>query len=285
MLPDGFDYLSKSVLGRAQQRGKIKVVIHNLRDYTIDNYKTVDDRPYGGGVGLVMKVDVAFRALASVILRERATEESNIRSFASAQDDISISYPPATPSRSDGGRGKLKPKTRILLVTPQGKPFTQKDAERFAKKYDRIIILAGRFEGYDERIRKLVDEEISIGDYILTGGELPAMAIVDAVSRLIPGVLGKDESSHHESFTEGLLEYPQYTRPEKFCHEVRPKRGRTSRAQRGSTSKGRTISKCLSVPPILKSGHHAQIANWRKQQAEKRTRNRRPDLWAKYKIK
>jgi len=236
-LPDGFDYLSKSVLGRAQKNKKIKVVIHNIRDYTTDNYHTFDDRPYGGGVGLVMKVDVAFRALSSVL---------SIKSPTSPKSLKPISY-------------KLKPKTFTLLMTPQGKVFTQNDAKRFAKKYDRIVILAGRFEGYDERIRKLVDEEISMGDFILTGGELPAMAIVDAVSRLIPGVLGKDESSHHESFTEGLLEYPQYTRPDEF----------------------KLNKKILKVPPILKSGHHAQIANWRQEQALKRTKSRRPDLWKK----
>lgn len=226
MLPEGFDYLSKSVLGRAQKKKKIKIKIWNLRDFTTDKHKTVDDRPYGGGVGLVMKVDVAYRALSSVLHSK-----------------------PSIP----------KSRTRILLMTPQGKVFTQADAKRIAKRYERLVILAGRFEGYDERIRKLVDEEISIGDYILTGGELPAMVIVDAISRLIPGVLGKEESALHESFSASLLEYPQYTRPPVFKFD----------------------KKILAVPAILRSGNHKAIENWRREQAEKRTRKRRPDLWAK----
>jgi tRNA (guanine37-N1)-methyltransferase len=237
MLPDGFDYLSKSVLGRAQKKGKIKVVIHNLRKWATDKYRTVDDRPYGGGVGLVMRVDVAYRALSAVLKKS-----------------------PKTPN---------PPKTLTILMTPQGKLFTQADAERLAKRYERIVILAGRFEGYDERIRRLVDKEISIGDYILTGGELPAMVLVDAISRLIPGVLGKDESSRHESFTEGLLEYPQYTRPDEFCiKEVKPRILKEVSPRKV----------CWRVPQILKSGHHAQIAKWRKQKAEERTKKRRPDL-------
>jgi len=244
MLPDGFDYLNKSILGRAQKKKKIQVKIWNLRAWARDKYKTVDDRPYGGGVGLVMKVDVAARALKSVLKRNRS-------------------------SISDRSPVSIQKKTLTILVTPQGKVFNQKMAKNFAKKYDRIVILAGRFEGYDERIRKLVDEEISIGDYILTGGELPAMVVVDAVSRMLPGVLGKDESSHHESFEKGLLEYPQYTRPD--CFEVEPRAVKEVRPR------------LLCVPAILKSGHHAQIAKWRKAEAEKRTRSRRPDLWAKYK--
>lgn len=216
IFPKIFDsYFSHSLMARAQKKRLIKIATHDLRKYTTDKHKTVDDRPYGGGVGMVMKVDVIYKTLKKL----RAT-----------------SY---------------KLPARVILLTPQGKVFNQKIAGRLAK-YDRLILISGRYEGYDERIRKLVDEEISIGDYILTGGEIPAMAVVDTVARLVPGVVGKEASLEEESFSERLLEYPQYTRPPNF---------------RG-----------MKVPKVLLSGDHKKIQEWRQDQAVKKTKRRRPDL-------
>ncbi len=209
-------YFDHSLMARAQLRGLIKIVAHDLRKWAKDRHKTVDDRPYGGGVGMVMKADVVFKAL-------QALKKLKVKSE----------------------------KRKVLLVTPQGKTFNQKHARRLAK-YNRLILISGRYEGYDERIRKMADEEISIGDYVLTGGELPVMVVIDAVARLIPGVVGKEQSLVEESFAEGLLEYPQYTRPANF---------------RG-----------LKVPKVLLSGDHGKIKKWRQEQALKRTQRRRPDL-------
>jgi len=228
-------------MARAKKKRIIKIVSHDLRQYAADRHKTVDDRPYGGGVGMVMKVDVVFKAL-------RALKISNFKFQISKQ----------------APKHKIKKKienSRIILLTPQGKVFSQKHAKRLAK-YDRLILISGRYEGFDERIRALADEEISIGDYILTGGELPAMVVIDAVARLIPGVVGKEQSLQEESFSEGLLEYPQYTRPADF---------RWMPAKGGSASGGK-------VPKILLSGNHAKIKTWREEQAIKRTRKRRSDL-------
>lgn len=225
-------------MARAQAKQLIKFRAHDLRCFTADKHKTVDDRPYGGGVGMVMKVDVIAKALQAL---QKLT--------------------PTSPPPSRGRKNKKKfpslegrGKGRVILLTPQGKVFNQKHAKRLAK-YDRLILISGRYEGYDERIRKLVDEEISIGDYILTGGELPAMVVVDAVARLVPGVVGKTESLVNESFSESLLEYPQYTKPAVFGK--------------------------MKVPKVLLSGNHAKINEWRKKEALKRTKKRRPDLLKK----
>lgn len=207
-------------MARAQKKGLIQIVTYDLRKWAKDKHKTVDDRPYGGGVGMVMKAEVVFKAL-------RALKKLKVKSV------------------------KLKAEERIILMTPQGKVLDQKIAKRLAK-YQRLILISGRYEGYDERIRKMVDEEISIGDYVLTGGELPIMVVVDAVARLIPGVVGKQQSLEEESFSKGLLEYPQYTRPAEF---------------RG-----------MKVPKVLLSGNHRKIAQWRSKEALKRTKRRRPDL-------
>jgi tRNA (guanine37-N1)-methyltransferase len=197
----------------------------NLRNYAFDRRGTVDDRPYGGGVGMVLRPDVMIKAIQKL--------------------------------RPKGQRGKTK-KTRVILLTPQGKVFDQASAKRLAK-YDELILVSGRYEGFDERIRGFVDEELSIGDYVLMGGELPALVISEAVLRLIPGVLGKLESTAAESFSEGLLEYPHYTKPEVL-----------------------TIGKkTLRVPKVLLAGHHANLAAWRKTEAVKRTKKRRPDLFNK----
>lgn len=208
-------YFSHSLMARAQKLGLIKIVVHDIRKYAKDKHKTVDDRPYGGGVGMVMKVDVVAKALKKLKAK---------------------SY---------------KLQARVILMTPQGKVFNQRHAKRLAK-YKRLILISGRYEGYDERIRTMAHEEISIGDYVLTGGELPAMVVIDAVARLQPGVVGKEQSLEEESFSAGLLEYPQYTRPAQF--------------------------EKMTVPPVLLSGNHAKIKKWRQEQALRKTKKRRPDL-------
>jgi len=206
----------ESILGRAKQRGLIDVEAVNLRDFTEDKHHTTDDEPYGGGPGMVMKCEPLFKAVETLTARRAAG------------------------------------KPRILLMTPQGRRFDQKMAEELAHE-SHIIMICGRYEGVDERIRQyLVTDEVSIGDYVLTGGELAALVILDSITRLLPGVLGDDTSSESESFSSGLLEYPQYTRPADF---------------RGNR-----------VPDVLLSGNHAQIENWRRKTALARTLERRPDL-------
>ncbi|MEK9156095.1 MAG: tRNA (guanosine(37)-N1)-methyltransferase TrmD [Patescibacteria group bacterium] len=216
---------NESILRRAQERGLVRIKIYNLRDFAADKHKTVDDAPYGGGPGMVLKVDVVDRALVKIKCQK-------------------------------GRLGGVE--FRSILLTPQGRRFDQKKAEELSRLSD-IILICGHYEGFDERIREhLVDEEISLGDFILSGGEVAAMAVVDAAARLVPGVLGKDESSAEESFSlrdeagHPLLEYPTYTRPEEY---------------RG-----------WGVPEVLKSGNHAEIKKWRLAQALKRTQTKRPDL-------
>lgn len=217
--------LSESILKRAQSRGIISVHLYDLRDFAEDKHKTVDDTPYGGGPGMVLKVDVIDKAI-------KAVKESVAK---------------------DTGRH-----IRTILLTPQGEPFIQRKARQLTE-YTDLIMICGHYEGFDERVRQhLVDEEISLGDFVLSGGEIAAMAIVDAVSRLIPGVLGKDESSAEESFSltdeknKPLLEYPVYTRPLEY--------------------------KGWSVPDVLKSGNHEEITRWRMAEAKKRTVDKRPDI-------
>ncbi len=208
---------SYSIVKRARDKGVLQFAAHNLRDWTHDRHRSTDDAPFGPGAGMVMKPEPIFEAVES--LREEF-----------------------------GVPGK----TKVLLMTPQGKPFSQKMARELAQE-EHLIILCGHYEGVDERVREhLIEMEISIGDYVLTGGELPALVVLDAVTRLQPGVLGDDESSVEESFTEDLLEYPHYTRPAEF---------------RG-----------WKVPDVLLSGHHAEIAKWRRIKALERTLDRRPDL-------
>lgn len=204
----------ESLLKRAQDKGLVKIKIHNLRHWAKDKHKTVDDKPFGGGPGMVIKVEVIDRTL----------------------NDLK------------------KKNSKTILLTPQGKAFNQKVAHRLSK-LEHIILICGHYEGVDERIRQnLVDEEISIGDYVLTGGEIPAMVVVDTVVRLIPGVVGKEESLKEESFSPPAngLEYPQYTRPAEY--------------------------KGWKVPEILLSGNHKKISQWRKEQAIKKTKKQRPDL-------
>jgi len=209
--------LRESILGRAVEKGLLLIQTINIRDFALDKHQVVDDAPYGGGQGMVMKVEPIARAIESV----------------KAQN----------------------PSARIIYLTPQGKPFDQDLARRLSGQ-SHLILLCGRYEGVDERVRELfIDEEISIGDYVLTGGELAAMVLIDAVSRFIPGVLGSDRSAEEDSFFNSLLEYPQYTRPVEF--------------------------KGCRVPEVLLSGNHSAISLWRKREAIRRTSLRRPDLLAK----
>ena len=221
LLPDVFPpYLESSILQRARQRGLIEVRIHNIRDYTHDRHHTTDDTPYGGGGGMVMKPEPVFEAVESV-----------------------LGFTPNPPQPVP---------VPIILLTPQGRVFTQRVAEELSR-HERIALLCGRYEGVDERIREhLVTDEISVGDYVLTGGELPALLLIDAVSRLIPGVLGDPTGAEDDSHSMGLLEYPHYTRPPEF---------------RG-----------WKAPEILLSGDHAKIEKWRREQALQRTLSKRPDM-------
>ncbi len=221
--------LDASILGRARRSGLIEVVVHDIRDFTEDRHRTADDYPYGGGAGMVMKSEPILRLLDSL-------------------------FPGWGEARGDGGApraGKLGEAVFIHL-TPQGVRFDQAMARRLAG-HSRLVLLAGHYEGVDDRIREAcVDEEVSIGDYVLTGGELPAMVLIDAVARLIPGVLGQEASPVEESFADGLLEYPQFTRPA----EVRG----------------------LAVPEVLLSGDHESVRRWRRRESLRRTLERRPEL-------
>jgi len=213
---DGF--LSTGVVGRAIQRELIEVHRTNIRDFSTNSYGSVDDAPFGGGVGMVLQCGPVYSAVEHV-------------------------------------QGLASPKGHLVLLSPQGRPMSQLLAAELAAM-PRLVLLAGHYEGFDERIRPLADCEVSIGDFVLSGGEVAAMAVVDAVTRLIPGAIGKEESVVEESFSDGLLEYPQYTRPREF---------------RG-----------MNVPEILLNGDHKKIRLWRAEQAKERTRQRRPDLWAAY---
>jgi tRNA (guanine37-N1)-methyltransferase len=204
--------LDESIIKRARQAGLLDLRIHNLRDYAHDRHRTVDDRPFGGGPGMLLKPEPIFEAVEAI-----AGE-----------------------------------KTRVVLLSPGGRPFTQALALELSG-FEEVLLISGHYEGFDERVREqLADDELSIGDYVLTNGALPAMVVIDAVTRLLPGVLGDDQSATEESFSNGLLEYPQYTRPAEFCG--------------------------LRVPEVLLSGNHAEIAKWRAEHARLRTQQRRPDL-------
>jgi tRNA (guanine37-N1)-methyltransferase len=218
LFPEVFEpIVGSSMLGIARERGALEFFAHDLRQWALPGvHRQVDDSPYGGGPGMVLRPEPVFDAVAAVTALDERTP-------------------------------------LVILMSPQGERFTQQRAERLAGG-DRLLLLCGRYEGFDERIRTIVDLELSIGDYVLTGGELPAMVVADAVTRLLPGVLGGETSADDESFTTGLLEYPHYTRPAEF---------------RG-----------LGVPEVLRSGDHARIERWRREQAFLRTVERRPDLVA-----
>jgi tRNA (guanine37-N1)-methyltransferase len=204
--------LDESIIARARRSGLLQLSIHNLRDFAHDRHRTVDDRPFGGGPGMLLKPEPIFEAVEKL----------------------------------------ATPKTRVILLSPSGRAFNQAIARELALAED-LLFITGHYEGFDDRIReRLAHDELSIGDYVLTNGALPAMVVIDTVVRLLPGALGDDESAHEESFSHGLLEYPQYTRPAEFCG--------------------------MKVPEVLLSGNHAQIAKWRAEQSRTRTKARRPDL-------
>lgn len=206
--------LAAGIIGRAIDRGTLDVKVRDLRDFTTDRHRVVDDVPYGGGPGMVLKPDPIFRALDAI----------------------------------EAERGG--PLT-VILTSPQGRRFTQAEAQRLSG-VAHVVLLCGRYEGFDDRVRERVTEELSIGDYVLTGGELPALVVLDAVARFVPGVVGDEQSVAEDSFTRGLLDFPQYTRPPEIDS--------------------------LRVPDVLLSGNHAEIRRWRKREALSRTLNRRPDL-------
>jgi tRNA (guanine37-N1)-methyltransferase len=242
LFPEMFPgYLDESILKRAQESGRLAIHLHNIRDYAGDKHRVTDEPPYGGGGGMVLKPGPIFRAVETVI-----GAEETIRSAAQ--------QPMADNSSSAVHRPSSFPEQKppVILLTPQGRPFTQSVAQELAQ-HPHLILLCGRYEGVDERVRQyLVTDEISIGDYVLTGGELAAMVLVDVVTRLLPDVLGAEGAAQTDSYAMGLLEGPHYTRPPVF---------------RGWT-----------VPEVLLSGHAANIARWRRQEALRRTWQRRPDL-------
>lgn len=218
LAPEAFAPLQGlGVIGRAFAAGRATLHVHNPRDFATDRYRKVDDEPYGGGAGMVLKPEPVYAAVEAipVLLRRR-----------------------------------------VLLMSPQGKPLEQADLRRWAADYDQLVFLCGHYEGFDERIRALADEEVSIGDFVLTGGELPAMTIINGVVRLLPGTVGTEACLEDESHSALLLEHPHYTRPADF---------------RGMT-----------VPDVLRSGDHGAIARWRSQQQQERTQQRRPDLYARW---
>ncbi|QNJ09317.1 tRNA-(guanine-N1)-methyltransferase [Synechococcus sp. Minos11] len=218
LVPEVFDSLrGLGVIGRAFSAGIAELHTHNPRDYATDRYRKVDDEPYGGGAGMVLKPEPVFAAFEAI---------------------------------------PLQPRRRVLLMTPQGKPLQQADLRRWASDYEQLVLLCGHYEGFDERIRSLADEEVSLGDFVLTGGELPAMTIINGTVRLRPGTVGTADSLVEESHSAGLLEHPHYTRPATFRE--------------------------MEVPAVLRSGDHGAIARWRAEQQKARTQLRRPDLWAQW---
>jgi tRNA (guanine37-N1)-methyltransferase len=222
--------LAAGIIGRAIERGTLDVKVRDLRDFTTDRHRVVDDVPYGGGPGMVLKPEPIFRAL-DAIEAERGT--------------------PLT----------------VVMTSPQGRRFTQAEAERLSG-VAHLVMLCGRYEGFDERVRERVTEELSIGDYVLTGGELAALVVLDAVARFVPGVVGDEQSVAQDTFSRGLLNHPQYTRPAEIA----------LRAEIVTGSAKASAERLLKVPDVLLSGNHAEIRKWRKRQALRRTLERRPDL-------
>jgi len=220
-----FDF---GIIKRARRQGIIEIIVHDLRSFTFDKHHVVDDRPFGGGDGMVLKPEPIFRAVESILAEGLAEEKA---------------------------RAEEK-RAGVILLSPQGRIFNQAEARRFADDYSRIILICGRYEGVDERVAEhLITDELSIGDYVVTGGEIPAMAVVDAVTRLLPNALGSETSAAYDSFSEGVLDYPHYTRPVEF---------------RG-----------WRAPDVLIGGHHGEVAKWRRRAALLKTLKMRPDLLEK----
>ena len=231
------DGLNTSILKRAMDAGIISINATNIRDYSLDKHKKVDDYPYGGGAGMLMQAQPVFDAYEDLRKSINSASENNNAKDTTENDKDDLS----------------KKKPRVLYMTPQGRRFDQSFAEELAKE-DNLIFLCGHYEGIDERvIEEIVTDEVSLGDFVLTGGELPSMVMIDCIARLIPGVLGSDESASDESFSDGLLEYPQYTRPEVWHGHA--------------------------VPDVLLSGNHKEINKWRMAKALERTRARRADMY------
>ncbi|MBI4949206.1 MAG: tRNA (guanosine(37)-N1)-methyltransferase TrmD [Deltaproteobacteria bacterium] len=229
LFPGFFDSpLKQSIMGKAVEKGLLTVKTRDIRDYTTDKHRTADDYPYGGGHGMVMKVEPVARALEAVKAEVNGNGEDN-----------------------NGVLKEALRAPRVILTSPQGVPLSHSLSRELSKE-ERLVIICGRYEGVDERVMEFVDLEVSTGDYILTGGEIPALAIIDAVCRFIPGVLGDEASAEYDSFSDGLLEYPQYTRPEEW--------------------------QGLKVPEVLLSGNHAEIAKWRRSASIRQTCLKRPDL-------
>lgn len=230
--------LNTSIIGRAVNKGLLSIEAVNIRDYAFNKHNSVDDYPYGGGAGMLMQAEPVYQCYQAV-LDKIQKKENNL-----CEEQAENMYIKETPK-----------KPRVVYLSPQGKTFSQSMAEEFAKE-DELILLCGHYEGIDERVlEEIVTDYVSIGDYVLTGGELPAMIMVDAISRLVPGVLHNDVSAEFESFQDNLLEYPQYSRPEVW-HDKK-------------------------VPEVLMSGHHANIEKWRREQSVIRTAKNRPDLLKK----
>ena len=235
--------LSESILARAQKKGILQVTLHNIRDYATDRHHTCDGYPYGGGGGMVMRPEPVVRAVESVLSRPTG--------WQLPEEAAHVDLPPWNPDEPPS----LRQPTPTILLTPQGRRFNQDVAEQLGT-HGRLALVCGRYEGVDERIRtQLISDELSIGDFVLSGGEIAALAVIDAVTRTLPGVLGHELGAKYDSFSDGLsglLEGPQYTRPTEFRGEV--------------------------VPEVLASGHHAKVERWRREQSLLRTLNRRPEL-------
>lgn len=242
--------LNTSITGRAISNGLLSIEAVNIRDYAFNKHQSVDDYPYGGGAGMLMQAEPVYLAYEAVRkkIAERKPAEAETETEEPAEAE-QLEEKPVTGSEEEPVKEK---KLRVVYLSPQGDVFSQGMAEELAKEED-MVLLCGHYEGIDERVlEEIVTDYVSIGDYVLTGGELPAMVMVDAISRLVPGVLHNNVSAEFESFQDNLLEYPQYSRPEEW-------RGK-------------------KVPPILLSGHHANIEKWRREQSILRTMERRPDL-------
>jgi tRNA (guanine37-N1)-methyltransferase len=238
-------YFSESILKRAQEKGIIKINVHDLRKWTTDKHRTVDDTPFGGGAGMVMKIEPIYRAIVAPPLVGAPLVGALAPSTDNKIDNKIRGTHKGRPNSANSANSAKK--SKIILLSAKGKKWNQQTAERYSK-LDEIILICGRYEGVDERVKKFVDEEISIGDYVLTGGEIPAMAMVDSIARLLPGVLGNKESAKNESHSmKGFLEYPQYTRPEIFI--VNEKKYR--------------------APKVLLSGDHKKIEEWRRGKMKK----------------
>ncbi len=236
----------ESIIKRALDKALISICLHNIRDFTTDRHHICDDTPYGGGGGMIMKPEPIIRAVETVLARPAG--------WSLASEDVYVNLPDWTPEQSVALPADTPADIPVILLTPQGRPLTQRVVAELAQS-SRLALICGRYEGIDERVRQVVTDEISIGDYVISGGELAAMIIVDAVTRLLPGALGHALGSHQDSHApglDGLLEGPQYTRPPVFRNQA--------------------------IPPILISGHHANVNRWRREQALLQTLARRPEL-------